>query len=159
MIKLINLLYEDHEDQNLSTSMQGKVDKDITLIPNDSSLRDVINAFQDLKNYGSYASNVRTNKMALQKAIDNHFGPSIPSKKKSAEKQRGKPFPIKTKQTLDDFINNYNPEPDILFYKRENNYLYFPKESNPEKSLTKKIIDTVMKSANINYELGLRDSK
>jgi hypothetical protein len=47
---------------------------------------------------------MRSTQAGLQKALEDHFGPSSPQTKKSLEKKRGFPFPIRTKQSIDDSI-------------------------------------------------------
>ncbi len=153
-----NLQYLLEQEDDKDFTLQGKTDQDIVLIPSTNHIRDVVEALENLDNYGSYASNVRTNSSVLQKAIEEFFGPSVPAKKKSLEKQRGKPFPLKTKQAVDDFIKGFKPKPNILLWKVDGNSLVFPKENNPEKGFTKKVIDAVMKKAGIDYSLETKNS-
>ena len=139
----------------------GKVSYDLVLTPKDASVDDVISALENIDNYGRYASNIRntaTNKATINKAIEDHFGPNIPAKKKQLEKQRGVPFPPKTKQAIDDFVKQFSSKPQLLTYNTRGNSLVFPQNQNPTKDLTKKIINTVLTNVNIDYKLTEKEA-
>jgi len=139
----------------------GKVSYDLVLTPKDASVDDVISALENIDNYGRYASNIRntaTNKATINKAIEDYFGPNIPAKKKQLEKQRGVPFPPKTKQAIDDFVKQFSSKPQLLTYNTRGNSLVFPQNQNPTKDLTKKIINTVLTNVNIDYKLTEKEA-
>jgi hypothetical protein len=91
--------------------------------------------------------------MDVNKAIEAHFGPSQPFTKKKLEKERGKPFPIKTKQAVDSFIKTLTSKPNLLNWIVKDTELIFPNSKNPTKKVTQNIIDTVMNNAGIEYNL------
>jgi hypothetical protein len=99
-----------------------------------------------------YVSNMR-NKSSIQKAIEDHFGPVIPAKRKKMEKDQGFSFPVKTKTSIDDFVKSLTSRPTLLKYKVKDDTIVFPKSGNPAKDLTKKIIDVVMKNAKVDYSI------
>jgi hypothetical protein len=133
-------------------SNKEKIDYDIFLTPKGKSLDDVIKALKDIENYGTYVSNMRS-KASVEDAIVKHFGPTVPVKKKQLEKEMGKPFPMKTKQAIDDLVKSLTSRPTLLSYHKEGDELVFPKNSNPSKDLTKKIIKVVLGNAGIGYSL------
>jgi hypothetical protein len=140
------------ENEELDSITGLKKEKDIKLITYDD-LNKYINAFKNQDNYGIYLSQLISSKPNINKALEDYFGPSVPTRRIPLEKKRGKPFPPKTKQAIDDFIKDFNSNIDILKYNIDNNNLIFPKHQNPEKGLTKKIIKTVMDNAKLNYKL------
>ena len=125
---------------------------DLKLIPTNSSIEDTINAFEDSNNYGEYLSNAR-NKRSVEDAILQHFGPSVPVKKRALEKKLGKKFPIKTKQAMDDLIKSLESSIDIVSYEDRGDYILFPSDKNESKSYLKNVIKTVMGNAGIQYKL------
>jgi hypothetical protein len=140
------------EEAEATPSNREQVDYDIILTPKGVSVEDTIKALETLDNYGMYVSNMR-NKSSIQKAIDDHFGPVIPAKRKKMERDQGFSFPVKTKTSIDDFVKSLTSKPTLLKYKVKDNTIVFPKSGNPAKDLTKKIIDVVMKSAKIDYSV------
>lgn len=113
---------------------------------------DAIAAIKDINNYGSYVSSIRGAKVT-DKDLAAHFGPSSPRAKASIEKERGNPFPIKTKQAIDDFIKAGVKNPDLLNYEIEDGKLLFTVERNPQKGKLRNILKTVFDSAGISYKL------
>ena len=159
---------ENEEDSNFSV---GKATYNLVVIPTiitskDGKTRkatpdDVITALDNIDNYGIYASNIRntaTNKATINKALEDHFGPNIPAKKKSLEKQRGVPFPPKTKQAIDDFVKQFSSKPQLLKPTVEGNTVIFYQKDNPTKDLTKKILQVVLNNAEIEYKLSEKES-
>ena len=140
------------EEAETTPSNREQVNYDIVVTPNSVSVEDTVKALETLDNYGMYVSNMR-NKSSIQKAIEDHFGPIIPAKRKKMEKDQGFPFPIKTKTSIDDFVKSHTSKPTLLKYKVKDDTIVFPKSGNPAKDLTKKIIDVVMKSAKIDYSI------
>ena len=148
---------KEQEGEEVSPSSREQVNYDLVLTPKTANIEDVVKALETLDNYGMYVSNMR-NKSSIQKAIEDHFGPVIPAKRKQIEKQRGVPFPVKTKQAIDDFVKSLTSKPTLLKYKVKDNTIIFPKGSNPVKDLTKKIVDVVMKNAKIDYSIAEKEA-
>jgi hypothetical protein len=156
----LKYLMEADMDDDATFSI-GKVSYDLVLTPKDVSVDDVISALENIDNYGRYASNIRntaTNKATINKAIEDYFGPNTPAKKKQLEKQRGVPFPPKTKQAIDDFVKQFSSKPQLLTYNISGNSLVFPQNQNPTKDLTKKIINTVLTNVSIDYKLTEKEA-
>ena len=140
------------EEAETTPSNREQVNYDIVVTPNSVSVEDTVKALETLDNYGMYVSNMR-NKSSIQKAIEDHFGPIIPAKRKKIEKDQGFSFPIKTKTSIDDFVKSHTSKPTLLKYKVKDDTIIFPKLGNPAKDLTKKIIDVVMKNAKVDYSI------
>jgi ribosomal protein L23 len=140
------------EEAETTPSNREQVNYDIVVTPNSVSVEDTVKALETLDNYGMYVSNMR-NKSSIQKAIEDHFGPVIPAKRKKMEKDQGFSFPIKTKTSIDDFVKSLTSRPTLLKYKVKDDTIVFPKSGNPAKDLTKKIIDVVMKNAKVDYSI------
>ena len=151
-------LMENEEDSNFSV---GKATYNLVVTPTNKSADDVIVALDNIDNYGIYASNIRntaTNKATINKALEDYFGPVTPAKKKSLEKQRGVPFPPKTKQAIDDFVKQFASKPQLVTFRISGNNLIFPQKENPTKDLTKKIIKTVLTNAGIQYKISEKEA-
>jgi hypothetical protein len=148
---------KEEEGAEVTPSNREQVNYDVVLTPKSSEVEDVVKALETMDNYGMYVSNMR-NKSNIQKAIEDYFGPVIPAKRKQIEKQRGVPFPVKTKQAIDDLVKSLTSKPSLLKYKVVDNTIVFPKSSNPVKDLTKKIIDVVMKNAKIDYSVAEKET-
>jgi hypothetical protein len=130
-----------------------KIDYDLVLTPIAVSVDEVVKALENIDNYGAYVSNLRNTKSNVEKAVEDHFGPSQRFEKIKKEKERGKPFPVKTKQAIDDFIRTLTSKPNLLSWKVEGDSLAFPTKRNPTKKVTTSIINTVMEKAGIDYDL------
>ena len=148
---------KEQEGEEVSPSSREQVNYDLVLTPKTANVEDVVKALETLDNYGMYISNMR-NKSSIQKAIEDHFGPVTPAKRKQIEKQRGVPFPVKTKQAIDDFVKSLTSKPTLLKYKVKDNNIIFPKGINPVKDLTKKIVDVVMKNVKIDYSIAEKET-
>ena len=74
------------------------------------------------------------------------------------EKQRGVPFPPKTKQAIDDFVEQFSSKPQSLKPTVEGNTVIFYQKDNPTKDLTKKILQVVLNNAEIEYKLSEKES-
>ena len=151
---------QDSPEQEPSGFSAMKAEYDIAVTPKES-IEDAIAAFNDINNYGIYVSNIRNtgvNKAEINKAIEDYFGPNIPAKRKSIEKQTGKTFPIKTKQAIDDFIKSFNSKPNLLKFVVKDDMLIFPQKNNPTKDVTKKIIKTVLNNAGIDYTVKEKET-
>lgn len=130
----------------------------IVITPVAVSADEVVKALENVDNYGAYVSNLRNSKSGIEKAVEDHFGPNQPWKKKSLEKERGKPFPPKTKQAVDAFIKTLTSKPNLLNWEIEGDTVVFPHKKNPTKQVTRNIIDTVMKKANIDYDIDEKEA-
>jgi len=147
----------EEEGAEVSPSNREQVNYDVVVTPKGVSVEDTVKALETLDNYGMYVSNMR-NKSSIQKAIEDHFGPVIPAKRKKMERDQGFLFPVKTKTSIDDFVKSHTSKPTLLKYKVKDDTIVFPKSGNPVKDLTKKIIDVVMKSAKIDYSVVDKES-
>ena len=68
-------------------------------------------------------------------------------------KNKGKFYPKTTKAAYDDFIKTLSSKPKLLKWKVIGDTLVFPTAGNPSKKITEKIITTVMKNADLLYDL------
>lgn len=141
-------IVENNDDQQ--TSFRSELDLIVT--PLDNSVDEVINALENVDNYGVYVSNMR-NKREIELALIKHFGPTLPTKKRPLEKAQGFPFPVKSKQAIDDFIKSFNSKPNLLTYEVDGNNLIFPTDKNTSKNTTKNIIKQVLDTAGIKYKI------
>jgi hypothetical protein len=133
------------------------VEYELVLTPLAVSADEVIKALENIDNYGAYVSNLRNTKSNVEKAVEDHFGPSQRFEKIKKEKERGKPFPVKTKQAIDDFIRTLTSKPNLLKWNVVKDTLVFPTKSNPTEKVTKNIIKTVMDKAGIDYDLESKE--
>ena len=147
----------EEEGAEVSPSNREQVNYDVVVTPKGVSVEDTVKALETLDNYGMYVSNMR-NKSSIQKAIEDHFGPVIPAKRKKMERDQGFLFPVKTKTSIDDFVKSHTSKPTLLKYKVKDDTIVFPKSGNPVKDLTKKIIDVVMKNAKIDYSVADKEA-
>lgn len=152
------LVEQEEETPVGGGSSKDIVTYDLVLTPLSGTVTDVIEALEKIENYGAYIANLRNTKADIEKAVEAHFGPSQPFAKKKAEKERGKPFPIKTKAAIDAFIKTVATKPKLLKWKVVGDTLVFPSAGNPTKKMTEKIIDTVMSNASIQYGLENKES-
>jgi hypothetical protein len=127
-----------------------KVNYDYLLTSDSSDINNIIEEFENIDNYGIYISNMR-NKIDMTKKFEEYFGPTSPLKRKSLEKKIGKPFPVKTKQKIDELVKSLIRKPTLLYYEKIDNSLVFDGNKNPPKHMLERIIKTVMNNANISY--------
>jgi len=158
-----NKLREQEEETSGGEEITGgsnkeKIDVELVLTPKFVSVEEVVKALNDVNNYGAYVSNLRNSKREIDKAVENHFGPSQPWTKKAKEKERGKPFPPKTKVAVDTFIKTLTSKPNLLVWEVKGDSLVFPPKRNPTKKVTTSIIDTVMNNANIEFHLEEKET-
>ena len=156
---LVRLMENEGDEETASSGL--KATYNLVVTPIDKSTDDIIAALDNIDNYGIYASNIRntaTNKATINKALEDHFGPSIPAKKKALEKQRGVPFPPKTKQAIDDFVKQFASKPQLLKPTVVGNTVVFYQNENPTKDLTKKILQVVLTNAEIEYKTSEKES-
>jgi len=154
---------DDSEDEPKSSGggdagQKLKSETDLVLTPKSADIDTVVSALENMDNYGMYLSNLRNTKAGLQKAIDDHFGPSVPMVKRGLEKKRGKPFAVKSKQAIDDFIKSFSKNTNILSYNVEGNSIRFPSGENATPATLKNIIKTVMDKAGIDYKLDSKET-
>lgn len=154
------LVEQEEGGEETSSSNKEKIVYDLVLTPLGSTVQDAVAALEKIDNYGAYVSNVRNTKADIEKAVINHFGPTpLPPKlKQKLEKERGKPFPPKTKAAIDAFIRTLSTKPTLLRWKVVGDTLIFPSAGNPTKKVTEKIIDTVMANAGLDYDLESKES-
>ena len=138
-------------------SSKENVEYELVLTPLAVSADEIIKALEDINNYGAYVSNLRNTKSNVEKAVEDHFGPSQRFEKIKKEKERGKPFPVKTKQAIDNFIRTLTSKPNLLKWNVVKDTLVFPTKSNPTEKVTKNIIKTVMDKAGIDYDLESKE--
>jgi hypothetical protein len=138
-------------------SSKENIEYELVLTPLAISADEVVKVLEDVNNYGAYVSNLRNTKTNVEKAVEAHFGPSQRFEKIKKEKERGKPFPIKTKQAIDDFIRTLSSKPNLLKWNVVGDTLVFPAKSNPSEKTAKNIIKTVMDKAGINYDLESKE--
>jgi len=148
------LIKENEEDNNV----RQQASYDLVLTPTVLSVEEVVKALENIDNYGAYVSNLRNATKDVNKAVETHFGPSQPFAKKKLEKERGTPFPPKTKQAIDDFIKTLTSKPNLLNWVVKDGELLFPSSKNPTKKVTQNIIDTVMNNAGIDYTTSDRET-
>jgi len=99
----MKLYRENEETPSDDKNKRVMFDNNITVtFLTDEEAEKAVAAFENIKNYGAYFSRKR-NKDEIEAAVKKHFGPPG-FERKTLEKERGKPFPIKTKPTLDGFI-------------------------------------------------------
>ncbi len=144
----------ENQDE-LSNLGHTRSELDILVTPKDgATVEDIDKALNNKDYYGSYLINIR-DKMSVNKAIEDHFGPTHPIRKRSAENLRGTPFPPKTKQAMDDFIKNLGGDkPGILTWEiRPDGTILFPSKKNESQLKTANIIKQVLNSSGIKYKI------
>lgn len=156
------IIKENEEEQPEGGVSAMRATYSTVLKPKNASIEDVDNALNDIENYGTFKTqsirNASLNKAEINKAIEDHFGPSIPSKKKAALKARGgEPFPIRTKQSLDDFMKQFTGKPKLLSWEVQGDSIIFKQGKNPQKKMLEDVISTVMDNAGIKYELTKKE--
>lgn len=148
----------EQEDKGEESGNGEKLTYDIVLTPLACTVQDAEAALEKVDNYGAYISNIRNSKTDIEKAVVDHFGPNQPFAKKKLEKERGKPFPLKTKAAVDAFIKTVSSKPNLLRWKIIGDTLVFPAIGNPTKKMTEKIINTVMNNAGLKYDLENKEA-
>lgn len=146
-------IIENQEDTS-SNRGHSRGELDLLLIPQEGATSlDVEKALENRDLYGQYLANIR-DKASVAKAVEDHFGPTLPTKKKPLEKLRGEPFPPKTRQAMDDFLKTMEGKPNLLTYEiRKDGSLLFPTEKNHSQLATANILKQVLGSAGIKYKL------
>jgi hypothetical protein len=144
---------ENAEDSSNLGNSKGQLD--ILVTPKDgSTVEDINNALNTKDYYGSYLINTR-DKREVEKAVVTHFGPSHPLAKKKAQAERGgEPFPMKTKEAMDNLIKGLGGDkPGILTWEiRPNGTILFPSLKNFSQLGTINILKQVLGAAGIKYK-------
>lgn len=167
---------ENVQQEPSSGGNREKIEYDIIIIPGKGeSVDNILDAFKKLSNYGIYAKNLINDpkfKKPLEQAKLDTFGPVNPKARANAEKERGKPFEKSTAQAIDNLtFQVYNDllqsgkistvslvSPEKGKFKNDD-IIVFSKDKNPTKSITEKIIKTVLKNAGISdYKLSEKEN-
>lgn len=161
--KNLNIKYLIENEVELSNSNDGggsglRATYDLILTPKNATSDETAKALSDIENYGKFKTQVLRNsslsKREVNKALEDHFGPSVPSKKRSAEKARGSKFPIKTKQAIEDFLSSFNKKAEFFYWTvNDNDQLVFDKSKNPPKKYFDEVMDVVLGNAGIEYSI------
>jgi hypothetical protein len=151
-------LIKEQDETNDGDNSLERASYDIAITPINASIEDAIKALENIENYGPYIPNLRNAAVDVNKAVEDYFGPSQRFEKLKKEKERGKPFPTKTKQAVDDFIKSLKSKPTLLSWKISEDFLIFPSKRNPSKKVTQNIINTVMSNVGIKYDLTEKES-
>jgi len=100
----MNMLLENEEGDNARLREERPV---TVKFDSKQDMDAAIEAISDPTKYGRFATQFLKFDTKLNKAFIDEFGPSIPVVKKAAEKKREIPFPVKTQQSVVDFISKY----------------------------------------------------
>ena len=146
-------IIENQEDTSLNRG-HSRSELDLLLTPINSTPEEIESALNDRENYGPYLMNTR-DKSSVNKAIEDHFGPTLPTKKKPLEKLRGEPFPPKTKQAMDDFLKGLEVgKPNILTWEiKPDGTILFPSKRNESQQKTTNVLKQVLGNVGIKYKL------
>lgn len=121
------------EDEEGGKDVSLKVKKDIGLVFDNEQDRDqVLNMLQDISIYPQDVSTQATRgKKEIEAHLEKVFGPSNAAKRRSLEKQRGEPFPIRTKDAITQAIKDFSKaKAPILFEPKDSTAIVFPQEKN-----------------------------
>jgi len=163
-------LYEEENSQDFYLLQDRDL---IVTIKQPHTAEEADKALNTKDNYGRYISTMRSSKVS-NKDVENYFGPrSLNVKNKNQEKRFEKfkeanpesqmdydewlikgpvgtdmgPYPARTKDNYDAFINPSITEPNLLSWGIKGNTLVFPKEFNPGRNEIKSIVTTVLTNA------------
>jgi hypothetical protein len=162
-------LYEEDERDNYLLQ-----DRDlIVVIKKPHTAEEADKALHTKDNYGRYISTMRNSKVS-DKDVDDYFGPRSPNVKNVRLKTRFEkfkeanpestmeysewltkgpvgtdmgPYPIRTKDNYDAFVNKFITKPNLLNWTVKDNTLVFPKDTNPGRNEIKSIVTTVLQNA------------
>jgi len=162
-------LYEEDERDNYLLQ-----DRDlIVVIKKPHTAEEADKALHTKDNYGIYISTMRNSKVS-DKDVDDYFGPRSPNVRNVRLKARFDkfkevnpestmeysewltkgpvgtdvgPYPIRTKDNYDAFINKFITKPNLLNWTVKDNTLVFPKDINPGRNKIKSIVTTVLQNA------------
>ena len=163
-------LYEEEDSQDFYLLQDRDL---IVTIKKPHTAEEADKALNIKDNYGRYTRTMRSSKVS-DKDIENYFGPRSPNvKNKNQEKRFEKfkeanpesqmdynewlikgpvgtdmgPYPARTKDNYDAFINPSISKPNLLSWGIKDNTLVFPKEFNPGRNEIKSIVTTVLTNA------------
>jgi hypothetical protein len=146
---LVNLM-ENEEDGQFSSTKQTY---DLLLTPTNKTIDNVKDALKNPKNYEKLFAKIS------KSDLEDYFGPQNPAKKKSIEKQRGVPFPVKTADEIKKFKEKI-ANPNKFAFEIEGETLRFPQSKN---TLTlaqmESDLKTILDSAKIQYKIEKVPSK
>jgi hypothetical protein len=120
-------LLEDMENQDTRQYMRKNLVLDIIFSTSDEATI-AADGLRDINNYGRYVNQLQTWDPGLKKFLDDYFGPSNLSRK-SMEKERGEPFPVKTASAVSERIKEYfqeKPSKSIIDFTTTDNILQIP---------------------------------
>lgn len=163
-------LYEEEDSQDFYLLQDRDL---IVTIKKPHTAEEADKALNIKDNYGRYTRTMRSSKVS-DKDIENYFGPRSPNvKNKNQEKRFEKfkevnpesqmdynewlikgpvgtdmgPYPARTHDNYDAFINPSISKPNLLSWGIKDNTLVFPKEFNPGRNEIKSIVTTVLTNA------------
>lgn len=168
-MRLYSKLYENDEED-----LYLLMDRDLVLrVKSPNQIDDAIKALEDKNNYGRYVSTMRNAKVS-DKDVEDYFGPrSIRVREKNEADRYAKyveknpdnpmsfqdwkvqgpagtdmgPYPVRTKDNYDAFVNKFITKPNLLDYYKSGDALVFPKNTNKSRNEVKSIITTVLSNA------------
>lgn len=145
-------LMENEGDDGATFSI-NKQTNDLLLTPIDSTVDKVKEAIKNPKNYEKLFAKI--SKADLEK----YFGPQNPAKKRSLEAERGKKFPLRTRDEMIKFKEDLK-NPNKFNFEVEGNSLRFPQSKN---TLTlvqmENDLKVILNSAKIKYNIEKVPSK
>lgn len=151
---VMNMLLENEETDNA----RFREERPITVkFGSKQDMDAAIEAISDPTKYGRFATQFLKFDTKLNKAFIDEFGPSIPLLKKAAEKKREIPFPIKTQQSVIDFISKYysgqSNNKGLFDVKKDvqSNTITIPLQDFLTKEAIIKVVKTVLDSLKIKY--------
>lgn len=136
-----------------------RFDTELIVTPQTNSPEEVVDALNNIDNYGIYKSNLINSKRGLKQSLEDYFQTTIEDSTiqyknlshKNSLLRKGYTFPIKTKQSIDNFISGKSSTPKILKFEIKGNGVIFPKDGNPSRDTLGKIIAQVLGTAGITY--------
>jgi len=168
-MRTYNNLHED-DDQDFYLLQDRDL---IVTIKKPHTAEEASEALSKKDNYGRYTSTMRNSKVS-DKDVEDYFGPrstNVKNLKLQARYEKFKeanpeskmeynewltkgpvgtdmgPYPVRTKDNYDAFINPSISKPNLLSWGIKDNTLVFPKEFNPGRNEIKSIVTTVLTNA------------
>jgi len=168
-MRTYNNLHED-DDQDFYLLQDRDL---IVTIKKPHTAEEASEALSKKDNYGRYTSTMRNSKVS-DKDVEDYFGPrstNVKNLKLQARYEKFKeanpeskmeynewltkgpvgtdmgPYPVRTKDNYDAFINPSISKPNLLHWGIQDNTLIFPKDANPGRNEIKSIVTTVLKNA------------
>jgi len=148
---LVRLMENENEDG--ATFSINKQTNDLLLTPTNATVEDVEKAIKNPKNYEKLFAKIS------KSDLENYFGPQNPAKRKSLEAERGKKFPLKTRDEMNKFKETIK-NPNKFNFEVEGKSLRFPQSKN---TLTlvqmENDLKMILDSAKIKYDIEKVPSK